>query len=201
MKTDIISDKWTTRELRAYIREETRNLNNRFNEYYISSTEVNPVVDALKEKLLELGTGIKPDKEISEQQIGLGLTYKTKPELLQQARLLYEAKKVDIYTDEGIKEYNNKEHQQYDTFIQNRPGLSKMTFEEYHDLVEAFGAMGSHVLEEFGYEELAVIYNDAKGVKKLDLVSAVADIKRETKGQGLNQKQLIDKLRDAIIND
>lgn len=198
MKTAIISDQWTTRELRAYIREETANMNRRFIEYYASSTDPNPVVSQLKERLLTLGTGVKENKPIEIQPIGLGLTYKTKSELLQQARALHEAINVDIYTPQGLREYGEKEKQQYETFIKNRPALAGMSLEEYHDLVEAFGALGTHVLEEFGYEELAQIYYSTKGVKKLDLVEAVKDIKRETKGEGLDQTQLIDILRERM---
>ena len=198
MKTAIISDQWTTRELRAYIREETANMNRRLIEYYASSTDPNPVVSQLKERLLALGTGVKENKPIEIQPIGLGLTNKTKSELLQQARALHEAINVDIYTPQGLREYGEKERQQYETFIKNRPALAGMSLEEYHDLVEAFGALGTHVLEEFGYEELAQIYYSTKGVKKLDLVEAVKDIKRETKGEGLDQTQLIDILRERM---
>ena len=199
MKTAIISDQWTTRELRAYIREETENMNRRLIEYYASETNPNPVVNQLKMRLLELGTGAKENKPVEIQKIGLGLTNKTKSELLQQARALHEAINVDIYTPQGIRDYDEKEKQQYETFIKNRPALAGMSLDEYHDLVEAFGALGTHVLEEFGYEELAQIYYSTKGVKKLDLVEAVKDIKRETKGEGLDQTQLIDKLRERMV--
>ena len=199
MKTAIISDQWTTRELRAYIREETENMNRRLIEYYASETNPNPVVNQLKMRLLELGSGAKENKPVEIQKIGLGLTNKTKPELLQQARALHEAINVDIYTPQGIRDYDEKEKQQYETFIKNRPALAGMSLDEYHDLVEAFGALGTHVLEEFGYEELAQIYYSTKGVKKLDLVEAVKDIKRETKGEGLDQTQLIDKLRERMV--
>lgn len=198
MKTAIISDLWTTRELRAYIREETANMNRRLIEYYASSTDPNPVVSQLKERLLALGTGVKENKPIEVQPIGLGLTYKTKSELLQQARALHEAINVDIYTPQGLREYGEKERLQYETFIKNRPALAGMSLEEYHDLVEAFGALGTHVLEEFGYEELAQIYYSTNGVKKLNLVEAVKDIKRETMGEGLDQTQLIDILRERM---
>lgn len=199
MKTAIISDQWTTRELRAYIREETENMNRRLIEYYASETNPNPVVNQLKMRLLELGSGAKENKPVEIQKIGLGLTNKTKSELLQQARALHEAINVDIYTPQGIRDYDEKEKQQYETFIKNRPALAGMSLDEYHDLVEAFGALGTHVLEEFGYEELAQIYYSTKGVKKLDLVEAVKDIKRETKGEGLDQTQLIDKLRERMV--
>ena len=43
MITDIISDKWTTRELRAFIREETQSVNYNFIEYFQSEEKPNPV--------------------------------------------------------------------------------------------------------------------------------------------------------------
>lgn len=195
MKTENISDKWTTRELRAYIKEETQNLNYRLIDYYASETNPNPVVDALKERLQKLGTG-KVDKE---KHIGLGLTYKTKAELLQQARVLHEAAQVDIYTPQGRKKYSAKETQAYKTFKRNRPALKNMTKAEYHDLVEAFGALGSHVLEQFGYEELAQIYHSSKSKKRIDLVSTVKKVQKESAGKGWTTEQLIDEVRKEMI--
>lgn len=197
MRTENISEKWTTRELRAYIREETQNLNYRLIDYYESETNPNPVVDALKERLQKLGTG----KTGKEKPIGLGLTYKSKSELLQQARALREAAQVDIYTPAGLREYERKEEQQYNTFIKNRPALAGMSIDEYHDLVEAFGALGSHVLEEFGYEELAQIYHSASADKKIDLVSTVKEVQKESRGQHWQQTDLIDSLRQKMIGE
>lgn len=197
MKTDIISDKWTTRELKSYIREETASMNYRLLEYYESTTNPSPIVDKIKARLVELGTG----KENKNGFIGLGLTYKTKAELLQQARALQEAKQVDIYTQQGLREYSEKEEAAYNTFIKNRPALAGMTLDEYHDLVEAFGALGSHIMEEFGYEELALIYHSATSERKLDMVSAVKDTLRENKGTGITQKTLIKSLREKLLDD
>lgn len=190
-----INKSWTTRQLKDFIRESTASMNYRLIDYYDSETEPNDVVEKLRQRLIELGTG----KESKNGYIGLGLSYKTKAELLQQARALNEALKIDIYTPAGIREYEQKERQQYETFIKNRPALADMSIDEYHDLVEIFGSLGDHVLNQFGYEELAEIYHSATSDKKLDMVKEVKDIERQYKASGgMVQTDIIDELRARL---
>ncbi len=195
-KTEIINDAWTTRELRAYIRKETQNMNYRLLDYYENVEKPNPLVTQIKANLVKLGTG----KEIKNGFIGLGLTYKTKAELIRQARALQQSLKIDIYSTEGKRQYKEKEEKQFKAFINNRPALKGMSQDDYHDMVEAFGALGNHVLESFGYEELANLYHSAKTNQKIDFVSIIVDMQKETKGAGLDQTQLIDRLREKLLN-
>ena len=84
--SDIIGSDWTTRQLREYIRNETQSINYKFMDYFASHEDPHPVVVSEFEKLKALGTG-----NVKAEYIGLGLSNKTKAELIQQARALQRA--------------------------------------------------------------------------------------------------------------
>lgn len=191
MVKDIISKDWTTRELKDFIRKETESVNYKMIDYLASHEEPNPVMTATFEKLKALGTG-----NVKAEYIGLGLTYKTKAELLQQARALQEANQADIYSDTALKEYSEQEQAAYDTAL-DRYGID-MTQDEYHDFVEAMGALETHINNlGLGSREILMIYNDAGQDKKINLVEEFQNTRREMK-KGWTTKKFISRLRKRM---
>lgn len=191
MVKDIISKDWTTRELKDFIRKETESVNYKMIDYLASHEEPNPVMTATFEKLKALGTG-----NVKAEYIGLGLSYKTKAELLQQARALQEANQADIYSDAAQKEYSEQEQAAYDTAI-DRYGID-MTQDEYHDFVEAMGALETHINNlGLGSREILMIFNDAGQDKKINLVEEFQNTRREMKS-GWTTKKFISRLRERM---
>lgn len=56
MKTDIISNKWTARELKQYIRQATQEVNTRILEYNesIAPEARNPLIEAERQRLIDI---------------------------------------------------------------------------------------------------------------------------------------------------
>ena len=194
MKTEIISDKWTTRELRAFIREETQTINYKCKDYLQSEEKPNPVAVAEFEKLKALGTG-----NVKAEYIGLGLSNKTKGELLVQARALQEAKQADFFTPEAKREYNEKETAAYNTTT-SRYGLD-MSQEDFHNFVESMGALDSYISNlGLGSKELLNLYYEADSNKRVNFASYFMETKREAQA-GWTTDDFIDVLREKLTGE
>lgn len=194
MKTEIISDKWTTRELRAFIREETQSINYKFMDYIQSEEKPNPVAVAEFEKLKALGTG-----NVKAEYIGLGLSHKTKGELLVQARALQEAKQADFFTPEAKREYSEKEEAAYNTTTA-RYGLD-MSQEDFHNFVESMGALDSYISNlGLGSKELLNLYYEADSSKRVNFASYFMETKREAQA-GWTTDDFIDVLREKLTGE
>lgn len=194
MKTEIISDKWTTRELRSFIKETTQSINYKFIEYMQSEEKPNPIAIAEFEKLKALGTG-----NVKAEYIGLGLTYKTKGELLVQARALQEADQADFFTPEAQREYSEKETAAYNT-TKARYGLD-MTQEEFHDFAESMGALDSYISNlGLGSKELLILYYEADSSKRVNFASYFMETKREAQA-GWSTDDFIDVLREKLTGE
>ena len=193
--SDYVSKDWTVKQLDAFIREATQSVNRKLIEYYADTPNPAPQVDQMRERLTLLGTG----KEQRHGGIGLGLRGKTKAEKFAQARALQEFEQVDIYTPEALAEEEERFKESYETFTQNRPDLELSTA-EYKDLVETFGALGDHIINMWGSEEVANLYSEYKqqGEKKKDFLSLIVDVNREAKGQGWTSEDLIDRFREKM---
>lgn len=201
MGPDKPMSQWTTKELKSYIREATRNLNNEFINIKMEADwkKNYPQIAEQYNELIELGTG----KEY-RGGIGVGLKYraddgtlrwKNKSQLLRQARALRET--YNIIEDDKTPE---EREQAYKTFMKHHPNLSGMSYSEYEGLVKTLGAMGKSVLNEFGYESFLETYKEAvaKGKNSRNILDAVAEMQRAGKGQGWNTTQIIDKLNDEL---
>lgn len=194
MKTEIISDKWTTRELRAFIREETQSVNYKFMDYLQSEEKPNPVAVAEFEKLKALGTG-----NVKAEYIGLGLSHKTKGELLVQARALQEAQQADFFTPEAKREYSEKEEAAYNTTTA-RYGLD-MSQEDFHNFVESMGALDSYISNlGLGSKELLNLYYEADSSKCVNFASYFMETKREAQ-TGWTTDDFIDVLREKLTGE
>lgn len=197
MKTEYVSKDWTVKELQQFIREETNSVNRKLIEYYADNPTPAPQIEQMKNRLVMLGTG----KEQKHGGIALGLRGKTKAELIVQARALEEFIQTDIYTPEAMREQEEKFQDQYTKFTGDRPDL-QLTESEYKDLVETFGALGDHVLNMWGSEEVAALYNDyAKQEEKPKdfislMVDAMRDIRNNPPAGGATKESLVDRFRD-----
>lgn len=198
MKTDIISDKWTTRELRSFIKETTQSINYKFIDYMQSEEKPNPIAIAEFEKLKALGTG-----NVKAEYIGLGLTYKTKGELLVQARALQEAEQADFFTPEARREYKEKEKQAYTT-TKNKYGF-EMSQEDYHNFVENMGALDEYIKNlGLGSKELLNTYYSAKKGKRVNFAKFFMEVKREKERDPesiVTTDDFIDKLREKLTGE
>ena len=188
---------WTTRELRAWIRRATQDLNREFYEMItvngVDLKQDNPLLYQQRNKLLQLGT--KTGKEF-RGGIGLGLTYKTKVELVKQARALRETYNILEVPQRG----NDANKQAYKTFMNNHKGF-KLSYDEYLDMTETLGSMGTHLLDEFGNsDDFVDMYDEARDQNKSDkdITQAIVQTNRESKGKGWNTQDMMDELRQLI---
>lgn len=203
------SKKWTARQLKAYIRKVTKEINKKYSVYVKEIKNklgvINEVLEKEHETLYRLGK-THPDMtkkigDVSEKNIGVGLSYKHKEELVRQARALDQFNNVDMFTQEAQDRYTDAERKAYNNFINdNRYNLDQnnFTLEDYHNLVETLGALDEKV-NTFGYAELMALYtDDAVKERRVDVTSAAISINREIKGRGYSQKQAVELLRERI---
>lgn len=187
----------TTRELRAYIREMTPQVNERLKSYEESlaagTMTKKPIIEERIARLVTMGsdTGRRV-----KGGIGLGLTNKTKAELIQQARGLEEFFAVDQFTPAALAEREEKTKQAYNTF--KRTTRTPLNFQEYKDLTEVFGAIGSHVLEEFGIYNVIKTYEEMDESDRPNLIHHMKEVMKESKGQGWTKEDLTDRLRERV---
>lgn len=190
---------WTTRQLRAWIRRATQDLNREFLDLQETTTDLkkdNPLLYEQRNRLIELGTG----KEYKDG-IGLGLTYKTKSELIMQARALRETYNI-LETPEQYEKAIEKTEKAYATFTRNRPGLN-MSFAEYKQMTETIGAMGQHALHEFGYESFIEKYDEARseGRSNRSIMDAVVEAQRaqrNDRSRSWTPESMIDFVNDYL---
>lgn len=186
---------WTTRRLRAWIRRATQDLNRQFYEISINGVDLkkdNPLLYEQRNRLIELGTG----REF-RGGVGLGLTYKTKSQLVVQARALRETYNIIEQPSQ-----DTSADKAYKTFNSNRPGLN-MSYKEYKELTEILGAIGAHVFNEFGYESFIETYDEARsqGKSGKNVLDAVVEVQREQRnGDSLQTTEdMVDALRGKLI--
>ena len=126
---------WTTRQLRKYIRDVTKVVNAEYteweNEYgeYTSNKSWDPLRNMVG-RLQELA-GTKPKKV----QVGLGLSYKHKTELVEQAQALWNYQERDIYTPGGMRRDKKRQIARYMEYIGFEPpkDINEINIEEFHE--------------------------------------------------------------------
>ena len=191
----------TTRELRAYIKELTPEVNERYKSYKEALTAGamtdKPILEERHSRLVDLGTG----KE-TKRGVGLGLTYKNKPELIQQARALEEFIALDVWSPAAQAEEETETKKAYESFKQSyllkTETATTLNYEEYKDLTEVFGALGSHIVDEFGAYNITKLYEEEDESQRRNLVHDINEIKKESKGAGWTKEDLIDALREKL---
>lgn len=191
----------TTRELRAYIKELTPEVNERYKSYEEALTAGamtdKPILEERRARLVALGTG----KE-TKRGVGLGLTYKNKPELIHQARALEEFISLDVWSPAAQEEEETETKKAYESFKQSyllkNATATTLNYEEYKDLTEVFGALGSHIVDEFGAYNITKLYEEEDEDQRRNLVHDINEINKESKGAGWTKEDLIDALREKL---
>lgn len=170
--------KWTTEQLKAYIRQRTKEANKNINEYRDKVKKgdieeyrsVENVIEKLRAK-----AGVKGKKGA---EIGLGLSGKKKAQLLEQARGLARYKQFDVWSEDFKREQEEKTQKAYKSFKSNLlyQGVD-VTYEEYKDMVSQLGTIGEAVLGKLDYEAALEQYSQAlRSGKKINLVKIFNDV-------------------------
>lgn len=170
--------KWTTEQLKAYIRQRTKEANKNINEYRDKVKKgdieeyrsVENVIEKLRDK-----AGVKGRKGA---EIGLGLSGKKKEALLEQARGLARYKQFDVWSEDFKREQEEKTQKAYKSFKSNLlyQGVD-VTYEEYKDMVSQLGTIGEAVLGKLDYEAALEQYSQAlRSGKKINLVKIFNDV-------------------------
>ena len=197
------SEKWTVAQIKAYIRRETAQANQRISEFREKNFggKTSELFDKMINKL-KRNSGVKSGGNRGE--IGVGLStkrYRKKNELLHQARGLEQFEQFDIYSDTAKREFSDKEKRAYDTF--QKMYHMDMTMERYHDMVEMLGSVGSEVLGKFNYMGAIEAWNEAieEGRDDMNFVEIVNEEMRYAKGQGMTARDITDRIVRRIRGD
>lgn len=170
--------KWTTEQLKAYIKQRTKEANKNINEYRDKVKKgdieeyrsVENVIEKLRAK-----AGVKGRKGA---EIGLGLSGKKEAQLLEQARGLARYKQFDVWSEDFKREQEEKTQKAYKSFKSNLlyKGVD-VTYEEYKDMVSQLGTIGEAVLGKLDYEAALEQYSQAlRSGKKINLVKIFNDV-------------------------
>lgn len=170
--------KWTTEQLKAYIKQRTKEANKNINEYRdkVKKGDIEEYrsVENIIEKL-RAKAGVKGRKGA---EIGLGLSGKKKEALLEQARGLARYKQFDVWSEDFKREQEEKTQKAYKSFKSNLlyKGVD-VTYEEYKDMVSQLGTIGEAVLGKLDYEAALEQYSQAlRSGKKINLVKIFNDV-------------------------
>lgn len=180
----------TVKELKKFIRKETKKANTRlrriFNKKKISRA-VSEEVEYLKTK----GIIGKRNKAI------LGFGSKTKSELQSQAR---ELEYFNQWKGTETKEVRDKTNlAKYQSFVTNNKEFSDYSYQEWRDLVELFGST-ENFIESFGYENLKELHKEAtEEGRKVNFASKMRNIMKQSKGASFSQEDIIDMLRSEVF--
>ena len=194
---EVPSSSWTVKELKQFIREKTRQINFDLYTMYEQGKKPTKAVLRERERLVQLGTG----KE-TKQGIGLGLSYKKKSELIQQARALKDFERIDYESPTAKKRYSAQIDKAYKEYSKRKraSGQPKLSKESYVNFVETLGAIGDKVLQEFGYEAIAEEYKSSTGKQRTNFLQAIVKVRRDLEGTGATGETLIDALHEELKN-
>ena len=170
--------KWTTEQLKAYIKQRTKEANKNINEYRdkVKKGDIEEYrsVENMIEKL-RAKAGVKGRKGA---EVGLGLSGKNKEALLEQARGLARYKQFDVWSEDFKREQEEKTQKAYKSFKSNLlyKGVD-VTYDEYKDMVSQLGTIGEAVLGKLDYEAALEQYSQAlRSGKKINLVKIFNDV-------------------------
>lgn len=180
----------TVKELKKYIRKETKKANTRLNRIFKKkkiSRAVEEEVGYLKTK----GIIGKRNKAV------LGFGGKTKAELQSQARELEYFNQWKGTETKEVRDSTNLS--KYKSFVNNNPDFADYSYQEWRDLVEVFGSTENFV-SSFGYENLKELHKETvNNGKRVDMAKAMRDIMKHSKGAQLSQEDVVDMLRSSLF--
>lgn len=183
----------TTKELKQRIRALTSQVNKKIVEYEKKGAKNIPVNNAIT-RLKELGTG-----NTKAKQVGLGLTYKRKAELIRQYRELEYFESWDIFTPDGKRKIEAREQKAWESFSKDNPNIN---YDEWRNMVETFGAIGDSVLNQFGSSNIVELYTELDDTGKTNLIHYMREIQKETAGNGgdlVTPEDMVDRLREMLM--
>lgn len=194
--------KWTNEQLKAYIKQRTKEANKNINEYRDKVKKgdieeyrsVENVIEKLRAK-----AGVKGRKGA---EIGLGLSGKKKAQLLEQARGLARYKQFDVWSEDYKREKEEKTQKAYESFTKNlmNKGID-VTYEEYKDMVDQLGSIGEGVLGKLDYQAALEQYSRAiRSGKKINLVQIFDDVENTIKADSTRSYSNDDKM-DMIVDE
>lgn len=194
--------KWTNEQLKAYIKQRTKEANKNINEYRDKVKKgdieeyrsVENVIEKLRAK-----AGVKGRKGA---EIGLGLSGKKKAQLLEQARGLARYKQFDVWSEDYKREKEEKTQKAYESFTNNlmNKGID-VTYEEYKDMVDQLGSIGEGVLGKLDYQAALEQYSRAiRSGRKINLVQIFDDVENTIKADSTRSYSNDDKM-DMIVDE
>lgn len=193
----------TVKELQAHIRQVTKEVNNRISEYRIGQkTAKYPFIDPVFEKgveQLQKTAGVKSRKG----EVGLGLRGKTKKLLERQLKRLERfLSDIDTTTDTSMKQRQEAVQHRYEAY-QNNPNNPSLSFDDYEQMVNDLGDIGSDILGTFNYQAMIEEYAEALETgKKIDLADVVRTVRRNPDAKGTTRdvftQMVIDEMRNRM---
>ena len=197
--TSAPSKKWTVKELKQWIRERTGEVNKRINEYRDYKTQV-PMEKQIKSLQKKIGKAGRKGREILlgfEKRVDGKRVYKSKEELLSQARKLQSFIKSDVYSDTSYTQLDEKAERARQTFNE-RFGYD-LSESEYYNWVENMGTIGADAKGTFSYVTAGAAYAEARrsGVK-VNLADIVEKATKKSKGRGWDKQRMTDEILEGI---
>lgn len=177
------SEKWTVKQLKAYIRRETSTANQNIVIFRASEEKIKGLESRITR--LQKAAGVVPKKG---RTVGLGLTYKHKEELVSQARGLYRFNRFEPTTLKEMKQ-EQRLKKAWETYSRNRSMGAigeegrEMSFDDYKQMWDDIGTLGKQITGEFNYQEkMALADQFEQGVKRTgkraDIVKAYENAKK-----------------------
>ena len=197
--TSAPSKKWTVKELKQWIRERTGEVNKRINEYREYKTQA-PMEKQIKSLQKKIGKAGSKGREILlgfEKRVDGKRVYKSKEELLSQARKLQSFIKSDVYSDTSYTQLDEKAERARQTFNE-RFGYD-LSESEYYNWVENMGTIGADAKGTFSYVTAGAAYAEARrsGVK-VNLADIVERATKKSKGRGWDKQRMTDEILEGI---
>lgn len=183
----------TTRELKKHIKRLVKKANTKLRNIKKRKRGVSRAVEQEIEYLKRIGIINKHGRAIT----GYRLARKT--ELQKRAR---ELEYFDQWKGSETKAVAaDKDYKKYKSFIENPRNkmFANYSYQDWKDLVNTFGAMEDK-LQEFEYEDMKRLHIEAtnKNTKK-DLLSAMTEAQKASKGRGLDTEDLTDLVRSELF--
>lgn len=182
-------DKEKVSELKRLIKKQTAIVNKQIKNVREKGTDISNLESNIS-KLKTLGARGRGGNEV-----GLGFRGKSKAELVRQLRELEYFSAIGIDTEAGQLEFEEKFQKSYESFRQSYD-INK---EDYRELVETFGAVGSEIVSKYDSFTVAEAYSE-RG-KNINLAKLMKETINEHKNEGLNQKELTDILIDKMRSE
>jgi hypothetical protein len=156
---------WSTRKLRNWIKEHTKKINQTLAEYdnavKLGVVKQNDFLEDAAHDLQAMATGRVSDK----LHVKIGVTGKTKRQLLEQARGLLSFEKIDIYSPAAIRKQEQEDKIKRRSF--NRNWGTNLNNQQWRTTVRVLNAVRD-LLDDFGYDDV-----EAKGTFLEALVGAI----------------------------